>query len=257
MGVEASQCSTPLPATADYKEYQRACNAPASSFNDADLSHLAVLAREGNSAPFCSALLVTPTLALTAAHCFNQIRVSEARLKPWSEPDAAITVTFEPRAAAVSTGLEEGVVALRLQREVSAAHSSVCFDNPEASDELRLYGYMAALGETAEPWQQHVQSGAFACSAISTSLIQLRPAIEKGCYRHNCQAFGGFSGSPIFAPRAPAGCQVLVVGMHIGAAGTSGSLCTGASTNSAASGAVLAEAVAAFVPASSSTSPRP
>jgi hypothetical protein len=257
MGTEASQCTTPLPATAEYKEYQRVCNAPAASFNDANLSQLAVLVREGDSAPFCSALLVTPTLALTAAHCFNEIRVSQARLNPWSEPDAAITVTFEAGAAAVSAGLEEGIAALRLQRPVSGAHSSVCFDNPRASDELRLYGYMAALGETAEPWPEHVQSGVFACSAISTSAVQLGPAIERGCYRHNCQAFGGFSGSPIFAPQPPANCRTLVVGMHIGAVGQAGALCTGATTNSAASGTVLAEAVASLVTATSPASPRP
>ena len=257
MGAEASQCTTPLPAIAEYKEYRRACNAPAAAFHDPNLSQLAVLRREGDPAPFCSALLVTPTLAVTAAHCFNDIRVSQARLHPWSEPDAAIEVTFEPGSGAVSEGLDEGITALRLQRAVGAAHSSVCFDNPSASDALRLYGYMAALGETTEPWQTHVQSGVFACSAISTSAIQLRPAIERGCYRHNCQAFGGFSGSPIFAPRAPASCRTLVVGMHMGAVGQTGALCSGATTNSAASGSVLAEAVASLIPVTSSNHPNP
>ena len=257
MGTEASQCITPLPATAEYKEYQRACNAPAASFNDTNLSQLAVLTREGDSAPFCSALLVTPTLALTAAHCFNKIRVSQARLHSWSEPDVAIRVTLEPGAGAVSIGIDEGIAVLRLHQAVSNAHNSVCFDNPKASDELRVYGYMAALGETTEPWQGHVQSGVFACSAISTSAIQLGPAIERGCYRHNCQAFGGFSGSPIFAPGPSASCQTLVVGMHMGAVGQTGSLCMGADTNSAASGAVLADAIAPLLPAPSAASPHP
>src|SRR6185436_13414483 len=100
----------------------------------------------------------------------------------------------------------------------------------------------------------HVQSGVFACSAISTSAIQLGPAIESGCYRHNCQAFGGFSGSPIFASRAPADCRTLVVGMHMAAVGQTGALCTGGTTNSAASGDVLAEAVAHLIPTTSSVS---
>jgi hypothetical protein len=257
MGAEASQCTTPLPATAEYKAYQRACNAAAASFSDPNLSQLAVLTREGDSAPFCSALLITPTLALTAAHCFNEISVSRVRLHPWSEPDDAIAVGFERGGSAMSTGLEEGIAALRLQRAVSAAHNSVCFDNPRGTDELRLYGYMAALGETADPWQGHVQSGVFACSAISTSAIQLAPAIERGCYRHNCQAFGGFSGSPMFASRAPATCRTLVVGMHVGAVGQTGGLCTGAATNSAVSGSVLADAAAALMPETSSDNSHP
>jgi len=250
MGGDPTTCSSLLAAHGVFNEFIRACTTPAAAMSDPNLTQFAVLKKGGaDERPFCSALLVTPTLALTAAHCFRDTPVSETRLYAWGAPDAAIRVALDPVShGGVAAGLDEAVAVLRLDTPAEAAHEAVCFSDPAPPDALRLYGHMAPLLSPDAPWQERVQTGAFACSAFDTPAAPLTTALQRGCYRHSCQALGGFSGAPMFGGAPPDGCRTLVVGMHVGAAGPGGAVCAGQSSNSAIAGHLLRQVVDTISP---------
>jgi trypsin len=244
-GQRPSSCEAPLAAVGEFEDFTNSCTTAAETVGDANLTQLAALTIDGTGRPFCSALLVSPSLAITAAHCFSTVPVSRARLHAWSAPDQPISVSFEPRVrTAGATALEQSVVVLRLHQPAEGAHDSVCFADPKSQAELQLYGYLAPPDDNGSNWKDETKTGAYACSAMDTPSTRLAPALARGCYRHTCQAFGGFSGSPMFESSAPSGCRTLVVGMHVGAAGQSGALCSGDTTNSALAGHVLQDALA-------------
>jgi hypothetical protein len=250
--IHASSCSAPVAAAAHFAEYVEACTTPAAGINETDLRQLAVITRAGETRPFCMALLVSPSLAITAAHCFTDVPVSAARLRAWSDRDAEIDVEFQgdPNSLPASQ-LGERAVVLKLKTPARNASDNVCFGDPGRGAPLQLYGYLAPPGETVDAqsdWTKSVRTGAYTCSAVSTPSAALESAITHGrCYRHSCQAFGGFSGAPIFGTSAPNGCGTAVLGMHVAAAGPSGSSCSGAATNSALTGSFLSEALTAAV----------
>lgn len=244
-GVNVSACTTPLTAVAHFERYLDSCTATAGALPDEDLSQLAVLTLAGSPRPFCSALLVSPRMAVTAAHCLAAVTAAEVRLRPWSSPDLEITVDVLGKRAGQALRSPDVPVVLALHADAPGAHDEVCFDDPSGDELLRLYGYLAgkAASSTPQSWAAGVRTGAFTCSPVGTAGAPVRLAMSRAsCYRHSCQAYGGFSGSPIFSQSAASQCRTVVVGMHVGASGPPG-LCTNRDTNTALTGTLVKQAL--------------
>ncbi len=239
-GIDPAYCSAPQAAVGYHGDYTRSCLLTAVHFSDPNLSQYAVLTPVGSNIPFCGALLVSPTLAITSAHCFHNQSTTRVRLRPWTARALEIPVSLHEASGNIASELlNEYPVVLRLSIPAPGAHSEVCFQDPGLTDPLQLFGYLASTTPLPDAdWGDNLRSSPFACSAVSDSATNLVSTLLAGCYRHSCQAFGGFSGSPIFKDGPPPDCSTLVVGMHVGAAGPRTS-CSGGVTNSALTGGLL------------------
>lgn len=244
-GVDVAACAAPLSAVAHFERYLDTCTTTASTLPDDDLSQLAVLTLAGSSRPFCSALLVSPRMAVTAAHCLAAVVATDVRLRSWGSPDVEISFDVGSAGPIQARRSPDIPVVLALHADAPGAHADVCFADPSGTDLLRLYGYLAgrpAAGDR-EGWTAGVRTGAFTCSPVGTPGTPVDLAVSRGsCYRHSCQAYGGFSGSPIFSQAGAGQCRTVVVGMHVGASGPQG-LCTNPDTNTALAGTLVGQAV--------------
>ena len=247
-------CEAPVDAAASMAAYFDACLLPSSWLEkelrfQEQLGAMAFLMRKGEDQPFCGALLLDASTALTANHCLEVVRAPDARLRTWARPDLELEFTLDQTGPAWADPLRERPLKLRLKAPVAGyTPRRICFDDPQPLEPLDLIG---SFPIPAPSWRDRLSTGVFACSAVRLDGLPLaQRRYEKRCYRHGCQAFGGFSGTPLFGSGpAPAGCDLRVVGMHVsGGGGGDGDSCSASDANSALAGSFLADFVGPAVP---------
>ena len=173
----------------------------------------------------CSALIVGPSLILTARHCLFNPTDGSPRVAHWSEvffhpfgtsPNAvAVADVIEPATQPADKEkrfLPSFDAVLATLAAPLAEAAEVCWGAPAGTSptSLAIFGPVTAHPDdrgTVVPWQERVRlsSGGQCATKIASA----------GCLIHYCNTLDGFSGSPVFGTVSDGCPGVRVAAMHL------------------------------------------
>jgi len=149
---------------------------------------------EEDNASRCTAIIVSPSKILTAAHCFNEF-VFRARLIAGSESREVIRVVYHPEARFFSDRFEHDIAIAELDSPLSFAIESVTLaPQPQVGEPIYIFGY----GRTTVELDTNFRSeGLFAGTMIVSDISNLFfDALYDGRSANTCR---GDSGGPAYS----------------------------------------------------------
>lgn len=191
------------------------------------------------SLPHCGALIISPTMAITAHHCVyprgqsEPIPTTELRFRSAAAPSVDVRVSAVLPHHLNGSGAYDlpsnDAVLLRLEGPVPTP-ASICYGDPQTKvTPLRVPSlWPPSLGPT---WPQSVRvQPESLCKALLPG---------DGCFAHTCSTMPGHSGTPVLAADSGTCVGVRVVGLHVDGGSTEGTPCAGPNLNTAMTGTRL------------------